>query len=290
MALLGQSPDLRPRFTLKTRASAPIPPEPPRREAGDSVRIDNKTREIVAESRGATIRLPDKASEIGPSVALSVRHVSSGSWTYSYVLANDLKATRAVSAIIFETPNPARITASLDAGWMTSMATLGGHIPSSIMVKKNADDSDLRLLPGQRIAIRLSSTDVPGIIPARILPVFDLEPKPGALRNGEFFNVASEWVREEMLRLDTRDRREVTLFVLGPKLASETDSVDAVKSELRGASGLPAFKALSQQLIAASQLMTVEQVLAALQGLGKSPDEAAFVAAMSSRLAALRSR
>ncbi len=272
---------------LEIRVVGKRPPEPPKAEPGDNIRVDESTGELIAESRGVIIRLPNKAAELKADLDVAVQDTGSGILRYDYRLSNGVGAKRELSAVIIEVSDPQRVTASVEGGWAAIRKTFDGRVPSMIMVTKVTPDTDPRLAAGKATSFAFSSTDVPGMVKVRILPAF-VFPKNDELTDGQFFDGASAWLRAKMLELDTTDRHEVTAYTLAPKVSPAEDSISRVQSEIRDASTLPPFHTISQELLAVSRMADPNQILAALRPLGGVPVQKAFVAAVTLRLNRLR--
>ncbi len=263
------------------------PPPPPQPEPGDSVELNAVTGDIVATSHGLAIRLPRRDTDIAPSLAVSYAE-SAGKLNYFYTLENQRGAKRAISGLSLAVPNAAAATATVPSGWFSIKGEHSLGVPSILFANKNKDaDLYAHLTSGKSVSFSLTSTDVPGLVRAIISPLEEPS-KPGELTDGEFFDSASEWVRQRLLQMDTRDRRELYTYSIGPKQARAQDGVAAIQSELRAASGLPEFREIGQPLLQASSLATLPAIRSALAGMGAAtPLQRDFVAAMNWRIATL---
>jgi hypothetical protein len=282
MSFAQQAP---PGTKLELRVVAVKPPDPPKQEPGDDIRIDRITQELIAESHGVKIMLPKKTGEIAADLAVTVGNDGTGMFTYRYKLSNVAGAKRSISSVAITTPHPSAVAASVEADWSSTPVTFGGPAPAGILVLKLADEKDKRITAGSAISFMFTSTELPGLATAHVLPLEDFGPKkPGELTDGQFLDGASEWVRAKMLEMDTRDRHELIIYTLGPKVPPAEDNLARVQTELRDASGLPPFVEINQQLIAVSQMATPAQMKSTLNNLGKTPFQRDFTAAMIWRL------
>lgn len=232
LGLLQAQP--KPRFEIRVfeRKSPPAPqPEP-----GDSVRIDGSTGDIVAVSRGVTIRFPHRALQIKPRVEFSLTETSPTTQRLEYRLTNQAGATLQIGGIILEGGRFGAPEWSLPGGW-ASFSTNPPSEPPRVLITKVTPDSDPRLGAGESVAFSAVGSTLPGIVRVRITPELSRVFKAGDLTDGQFLDGASEWVRLRVDELDTPDRREARLFAIGPKVAIGEDSLAKIVDELREAAG-----------------------------------------------------
>lgn len=269
------------RFELSVKKVEP--PPPPEQEPGDSVQIDPGTKDIIVTSRGVTLRLPLE-SDMAPNLTVSYSK-STGDTVYAYSVTNEPTAKRAISGIILQIPNVAVSTVKPPPGWVGIKAIPAPPIPQSILFTKK--DLNLReLIAGADVSFTVSSSDLPGLITARFLPLSD-DLKPGGITHGAFIDRASPWVRGKLLQLDTRDRHELNVHTIGPEIAKSADGLPAIQSELRAASGLADFFAIGSQLLQASYLTSLAEIRMALQNLGTTQLQRDFVGAIQWRASIL---
>lgn len=263
---------------------APPSPQP---EPEDDVRIESATGEIVAKSRGLTMRFRNRSAEIKPQVQVSLES-SSLSPKFEYKLTNNSGATMAIAGLSLESPYPSLGSWSLPSGWT---AIPRGHpfLPPAVLLTKVTPDSDPRLSAGQTVSFVLSGPALPGVIRFIITPEA-VQFKKEDLTDGQFFDAASEWVRMKLTELDTRDRHEVRGLIIGAKVPVGQDSIAKIKAEFKEASESRELSTVSRQgfMEVSHSDVTKDQLLSIVSSMAIStPFERAFREAMLLRLSQL---
>lgn len=255
------------------------PPPPPQQESGDSVEIDRATGDIVATSRGVTFRLPSE-NDMAPDLTVSFRE-SGGNLVYDYKIANGPMARLTINSVGLLIPKVAITTVTPPVGWIALKGEPVPPTPPCLLFLKKEDNAR-QLTAGASMNFVVVSTDLPGLIIARFLPL-SKDRKAGERTHGGFIEWASPWVREKLLQADTQDRHEIQLYTIGPKIAVSDDGLSAIQSELRAASGLAVFSAIGSQLLQASYLKSLAEIRAVLQSLGATQLQRDFVSAIQWR-------
>jgi hypothetical protein len=263
-------------------------PPVPKPEPGDDVKIEAATGELVATSRGLTMRFRHRAAEMKPRVDASLFELSPNTHRLEYRLTNAPDATLAIGGFLLEYPDPSSVNWSLPSGW-AAIPRGNRLLPPAVLLTKITPDSYERLSAGQTVSFLASGPALPGVIRYTILP----EPvrfKPGELTDGQFFDGASAWVRMKMLELDTPDRHEAKGVLIGAKIAAGQDGIDKLYAEFREASESRELSTASREsFVSLSQTkLTKDQLRVVISGMSTpTAFERAFRQAMLLRLSHL---
>jgi hypothetical protein len=212
--------------------AAPIAPTV-EKEPGDDVSL-GADGTIVSTSRGETFywRL---ANQMKPRV-VSVYSLVNGNVQYEWTIANEASAKQRIDSVLVETALPLDI--SIPRPWVANRVKEHSGIEAFGLSCVLPDDSpNLGIPSGVSLGpIRFSSNLGPGLVGVvfdSIAYVFDTSPT--GLTNGQFFDVASPWVREQLVKMDTVDRRRLRRSLIGPVTPLSEDSPQRVLSELKEA-------------------------------------------------------
>ena len=96
-------------------------------------------------------------------------------------------------------------------------------------------------------SIRITSDYAPGLIESTFFPV-PFAMTPAAVASGDFFDGSSRWIQQRLLELDTRDRHRLKSLTIGPVIALQADSWQAVRQEIQAATQRPQLSLLRDHI------------------------------------------
>jgi hypothetical protein len=205
----------------------------PEKEPGDSIVTDTNGT-IVSTSRGETFhwRL---INQMKPQVAVAYSQAN-GTVQYEWTITNENSAKQRIASLLVDMSFPSDLSAP--SPWVAIRVNRNGLDALGLLCVARDDSPSLGILPGRSLGpIRFTSNSAPGLVEATVLPTQEAmtDTSPSGLTNGQFFDRASPWVREQLLKVDTKDRHQVRLWLIGPVTPLSEDSVQKVLSELNAA-------------------------------------------------------
>lgn len=214
------------------------------KEPGDAVAV-RADDAIVATSRSRSYKfLP--TNRMQPVVA-STYAPFGDRLRYEYTISNGLGAVNTIASFELVTAVPADVTAP--SPWRSVKVNRSINPCLGFLRVAKDDDSNGRLAPGVKLdAIHVTSDYGPGLI----LVTFHPEPPslaPLAPSDGDFVNGASPWVQQQLLALDTVDRRQVQGLAIGPVAEMRTDSAARILAEVEGAIQRPQLAVLRDYML-----------------------------------------
>jgi len=176
---------------------------------------------------------------------------ANGTVLYEWTITNENSAKQRIGGLVIDTSFPSDV--SVPGPWVANhFKQRNGPDALGLLCVVPDDSPNLGIAPGRSLGpIRFSSNLVPGLIEAVFYPTPDdlKDTSATGLSNGQFFDGASPWVREQLLKLDTSDRHRVRPSLIGPATSLSEDSVPKILSELNAAASQHAdFNAVRKRL------------------------------------------
>jgi len=222
----------------------PIPIE---KEPGDNI-IVRPDGTIIATSRTRSFNFP-VTNRMLPRVAVSYSIVN-GRVQYEYTISNGPGADSISS---FSLTISAPVDAILPDPWKVLPINKLNEAPSLTFLRVSPDtDSKQKLNASVTLPpIRMTSDHAPGLIESTFYPVpFAMTPAAVAfgMTSGEFFNGSSPWIQQRLIELDTPDRHRLKSLTIGPVIALQADSWQAVRQEIQAATQRPQLSLLRDHI------------------------------------------
>ncbi|MBL8230428.1 MAG: hypothetical protein JNL98_18200 [Bryobacterales bacterium] len=229
-------------------AGGPIPIE---KEPGDKI-IVQPDGTIIATSRARTFRFP-VTNRMLPRVAVAYRVVN-GRVQYEYTISNGLGAD-SISSFSLGITGPA--DPIVPDPWQALPIQRLDEAPSLGFMRVAPDNDERRKLNASVTLppIRIMSDLAPGLIDTTFYPVpFAMSPAAVAngVKAGDFFSGSSPWIQQRILELDTPDRHRLKSLTIGPVIALQADSWQAVRQEIEAAAQRPQLSWLRDHIMKAA--------------------------------------
>lgn len=189
---------------------------------------------IISTSRGETFYWP-LTNQMKPQVAVAYSQAN-GTVQYEWTITNENSAKQRIASLLMDMTFPSDL--SVPKPWAAIRVNRNGVEALGLLCVARDDSRSLGILPGRSLGpIRFTTNSAPGLVEAIALPTQEAmtNTSPGGLTNGQFFDGALPWVREQLLKVDTRDRHQVHVSLIGPVTPLSEDSVQKIVSELNSA-------------------------------------------------------